>query len=343
MDLEQFWSDVFSEESARVLSAWALLDDAERASVHRFLETIVVDAERSPAQRCAARFALSVLSTHHAQAAVWLDEALTFARALAGEAAQQLQHAFGRLGGSLKADGSLVTQADVDTDRWVSAAIRSRYPTHGILSEEQDTAFHGQEWCWVIDPIDGTTNFAQGFPIWGVLIGLLHHGQPVLGVANFPLLGEQYSALRGRGAWLNGRSIQPAALRSDPQTGRPVLESHQLFACCTRSLRQGRLDLPLKLRVPGTTGYDLALVARGTCIGSLDKVVHVWDVAAMWPILLEAGGDVRAGLPTGTPFPLRPGQDYGRMTFSVLSACCHAAMTELERRLEAVFIGAHIA
>ena len=343
MDLEQFWSDVFSEDSARVLSAWSLLDDAERMSVHRLLETIVADVERSQAQRFAARFALSVISTRHAQSAAWLDEALAFACALASEAAQQLQQTFGQFGGSLKGDGSLVTQADLDTDRWMSAAIRSRYPDHGVLSEEQDTVFHGQEWCWVVDPIDGTTNFAQGFPIWGVLIGLLHHGQPVLGVANFPLLSEQYCALRGRGAWLNGRPIQPAALRSDPQTSRPVLENHLLFACCTRSLRQGRLDLPLKLRVPGTTGYDLALVARGTCVGSLDKAVHVWDVAAMWPILLEAGGEVRASLPTGTPFPLEPGRDYGPITFSVLSACGYGAMTEFERRLGEAFIGARIA
>jgi 3'-phosphoadenosine 5'-phosphosulfate (PAPS) 3'-phosphatase len=84
-------------------------------------------------------------------------------------------------------------------------------------------------------------------------------------------------------------------------------------------------------------------VARGTCIGSLDKVVHVWDVAAMWPILLEAGGEVHASLPTGTPFPLQPGHDYGPMTFSVLSACCHAALTEFERWLGEAFIGTHTA
>jgi myo-inositol-1(or 4)-monophosphatase len=337
VDLEQFWSDIFSEEAARVQAAWQLLDDTERASVCQLLEAITIDTERSKAQRGAARFALSVLSEDYRLVAAWLNEALTFAQRLADQAAQRLQVAFGGLNGSLKGDGSLVTQADVDTDRWLSAAIRSRYPDHGILSEEQDTAFHGQAWCWVIDPIDGTTNYAHGFPVWGVLIGLLHHGQPVLGVANFPLLDERYSALRGHGAWLNDSPIQTAAPDHDPQTGVLRLKPYHLFACCTRTLHQGRLDLPLKLRVPGTTGYNLALVAKGACVGSLDKVVHVWDVAALWPILLEAGGWLRASLPSGSPFPLQAGQDYGSLTFSVLAACCRAALIEFERQLGEAF------
>ncbi len=333
MDLEQFWGDIFSEESARIRAAWQSLEDAERASVHRLLETIVVDAERSKAQRVAAHFALRVVSEAYRATARQLEDALTFARRLTIEAAQRLRAAFGQLDGRLKDDGSLVTQADVETDRWLSAAIHERYPAHGILSEEQDTVFRGQEWCWVIDPIDGTTNFAQGFPVWGVLVALLHQGQPVLGVAYFPLLGEQYYALCGQGAWLNERPIQPAALRTDPRTGTLVIGEMRLFACCTRTLRQGRLDLPLKLRVPGTTGYNLALVAKGACVGSLDKVVHVWDMAAMWPIVLEAGGALRASIPGGTPFPLQRGQDYKALTFSLLAACCHAALAEFEHRL----------
>jgi len=297
---------------------------------------LVADRERSEAQRVAARFALAELSEHH-QAEAWLEEALAFARQLVEEAGQRLRAAFGQRTGSLKDDGSLVTQADVETDRWLSAVIRSRYPSHDILSEEQDTTFHDRAWCWVIDPIDGTTNFAQGFPVWGVLVALLHRGQPVLGVANFPLLAEQYYALSGRGAWLNGRPIQPAVLPADAHTGAPVFKGTHLFACCTRSVGQHRLDLPLKLRVPGTTGYNLALVARGACVGSLDKAAHIWDVAALWPILVEAGGCLRTNLPTNTPFPLQPGCDYGPETFSVLSACCHAAMVEFERRLGAAF------
>jgi Archaeal fructose-1,6-bisphosphatase and related enzymes of inositol monophosphatase family len=282
MDLEQFWGDIFSEESARIRAAWQSLEDAERASVHRLLETIVVDAERSQAQRVAAHFALRVVSEAYRATAQQLEDALTFARRLTIEAAQRLRAAFGQLDGRLKDDGSLVTQADVETDHWLSAAIHERYPAHGILSEEQDTVFRGQEWCWVIDPIDGTTNFAQGFPVWGVLVALLHQGQPVLGVAYFPLLGEQYYALRGQGAWLNERPIQPAALRTDPRTGALMIGETRLFACCTRTLRQGRLNLPLKLRVPGTTGYNLALVAKG-------RAWAAWTRSCMYGTWLRCG------------------------------------------------------
>jgi myo-inositol-1(or 4)-monophosphatase len=189
----------------------------------------------------------------------------------------------------------------------------------------------------VIDPIDGTTNFTWGFPAWGVLLALMHFGRPVLGVADFPMTDEQYYAVRGGGAWLNDAPIRAASIAQDEQTGEPLIQKTQLFACCTRTLQHGPPDIPVKIRVVGTTGYDLALVAKGACLGSLDVTSHVWDVAALWPLIEEAGGCIRTSLPREL-FPLLPGQDYGALDFSVLSACSPSVMAYLERRLADKFV-----
>ncbi len=335
MELDQLWEDIFSEDAERVRSAWAGLNAYERISVRRLLERITGDAQRIEAQRIAARFALTALEipcTGFMPEDDLPEGALDFARSLAHDTAHRLKATFGRLSAALKHDGTLVTQADIESDCRLSDAILARYPSHGILSEERDKIFRGQEWCWVIDPIDGTTNFTWGVPAWGVLIGLLHFGQPVLGVADFPMTDEQFYAVRGGGAWLNATPIHAAAVQQDEHTGEPVVQKTQLFACCTRTLQHGQPDIPMKLRIFGTTGYDLALVAKGACLGSLDMTSHVWDVAAVWPLIEEAGGCIRTNLQREL-FPLQRGQDYGALAFSILAACSPHLLAYLERQL----------
>jgi myo-inositol-1(or 4)-monophosphatase len=324
MELETFWEQVFSENASHVLAAWSGLRAEERAAVHDLLARIAIDGERSEGQRAAARFALATLAAVHTPgpgaSGAWLEDTLVFARDQAARTARQLKNGSGHAAASLKRDGTVLTESDIESDRRLGAAIRARYPEHGVLSEESDLVFRGHEWCWVIDPIDGTTNYARGFPIWGVLMALLHRGQPVLGVADFPMLGEQYWAARGRGAWLNGEPIRAATLDRD-ENGRPRPEKTHLFACCTRTLRFGAPAVPMKVRVPGNTGYDLAMIAKGTCIGSLDMAVHVWDVAALWPITHEAGA-ILMSESVDDVFPLREGTNYGAVQFSLLAACC---------------------
>lgn len=340
MELDQLWEDIFSEDAERVRGAWAGLNAYERLSVRRLLERITSDAQRIEAQRAAARFALTALEIRHPAVTPEHDlpeDALDFARNLAHDTGRRLKATFGRLTAALKRDGTLVTQSDIESDRRLSEAILARYPTHSILSEERDKIFRGQEWCWVIDPIDGTTNFTWGLPAWGVLIGLLHFGQPVLGVADFPMTDEQYYAVRGGGAWLNETPIHVATVNQDERTGEPIVQKTQLFACCTRTLQHGQPDIPMKLRIVGTTGYDLALVAKGACLGSLDMTSHVWDVAAVWPLIEEAGGCIRTNLQREL-FPLQAGQDYGSLAFSILAACSPSVMAYLERRLGDRFV-----
>ncbi len=326
-DLDAFWENILSGDAARVSLALRQLNDEERAATRDLLRAIAGDDERAIAQRIAAQFALGVQA--QSLPAPLPDGALRFARTLAHDTAQFLLATFGEGNADTKRDGTLVTQSDLESDRRLSEAILSRYPTHHILSEERDHVYQGQEWCWVIDPIDGTTNYTWGYPCWGVLIGLLHNGYPVLGVADFPHTREQFSAVLGEGAWLNGSKLQSLRLEADAQ-GRPQFIPTHLFACCTRTLQRGNLNLPLKVRLPGSTGYNLALVAKGACAGSLDVRSYVWDVAALWPVVEMAGGALRTTHPV---FPLRRGANYAEVSFGVLAGCSPAAADALAERL----------
>jgi myo-inositol-1(or 4)-monophosphatase len=331
-NLDAFWENVFSDDATRVRLALRRLSDEERITTCDLLRCIVADDERMEAQRAAAQFALGV---HAQMQPVNLPEgALEFARRLAGETAQFLLATFGAATADLKRDGTLVTQSDLESDRRLSEAILSRYPTHTVLSEERDRVYRGQEWCWVIDPIDGTTNYTWGYPCWGVLIGLLHDGYPVMGVADFPHTHEHFYAVHGEGAWLNGTKLQTLRLDEDAE-GRPQFSSSHLFACCTRTLKRGVPDVPMKLRLPGSTGYNLALVAKGAVAGSLDVKAHVWDVAALWPIAGMAGAEIQTTYPV---FPLKKDTNYGEVSFGVLAGCSLAAADALAAMLSDRFM-----
>ncbi len=262
----------------------------------------------------------------------FLLAALEYARCLAHKVSRKVIPGQQAVSAQAKQDGSLLTSFDLEAEAAVYQMIAASFPTHDWLSEESNQTFRGSEWTWVVDPIDGTTNFAQGFPVWGVLIGLLHKGFPVLGVMDFPLLGEQYYAARGLGAWVNGKPIQ---VLSPEQGGeRP---SSQLFACCSRTLKLGAWPLTAKARVVGTTAYNLALVSRGVCVGSLDQKVHVWDIAAAVPIIEEAGGCFKTNLSVPL-FPLRPGVNYRNVNFAVLAARSQAELSLYEQQLRGFFI-----
>ncbi|HEY3288868.1 MAG TPA: inositol monophosphatase family protein [Anaerolineae bacterium] len=334
MELDQFWAQVFSEDAAKVRDAWNWLTVDERVSLRAHLTQIVHDHERAMIQREAARFALRVLDI---PAFTLPDGALEFARQLAHQTGERLKVSSGQLIATTKQDGTLVTTSDIEADQHVAEAIASRYPEHAILSEEGDKVYRGQEWCWVIDPIDGTTNFTWGFPAWGVLIALLYKGEPVLGVADFPPAGQQLYAVRGQGAWRKTDSGQgDGAIRAARDE---TFTSTQLFAVGTRSLKPDAPMLPCKLRLPGSTGFDFALLASGACVGVYDSVVHVWDIAALWPIVEESGGMIVTNRPGGV-FPLQAGVDYYTVEFAALGAASTGILSESLVRLSDRFTAA---
>jgi myo-inositol-1(or 4)-monophosphatase len=212
----------------------------------------------------------------------------------------------GRVDPSAKADGTPVTDADLEADRVLTTAIRRVFPDHGIVSEEQETVAPGVDWCWIIDPIDGTSNFTAGLPYWCLSVALALEGEVVLGVVDAPTFGRRTVATRGGGAHRSGRRLHVRS-RVDWHDGR---NRHVPVMLTTGTARRARsAGLRLNPRVMGATALDLATVADGTAAASVAVIPKVWDVAAGSLLVTEAGG-ATVTLHGDPLLPMQPGLDY---------------------------------
>lgn len=244
---------------------------------------------------------------------------LKFAQDTTNFVGTQLLADFGQVQASHKADGSLVTKADKWADEQITAAISSHFPSHGILSEEAQHKFPNTDWCWIIDPLDGTTNFTRGIPIWGISIGLLYQGTPVFGYVHFPPIGQSFhgfwaheSGVTGleQGAFLNGRPIH---------SSKDAPSNHHFFNLCSRSISVMQKPFPCKIRMLGVASYNFLTVATGAVLGGVEATPKIWDIAGAW-VIVQAAGGVWVPLESESIFPLQVGQDYGSKPFPTLVA-----------------------
>lgn len=258
-----------------------------------------------------------------------LDD-LQLAIDVAQEAATIALANFGFSTARRKYDGTLVTETDEAIDQLVTVRLNSARPNDAVLSEEQSTAYDpANARTWVIDPLDGTTNFARGLPIWGISIGLLVNGLPSVGVLLFPVLGDLFQATRGGGAFLNGSPIVTMGTR----LVNAPLDDDQVFLECTRTRRRYNLDLPFKSRIFGSAAYHLCKVAEGCAVGGVEATPKLWDIGAAALILEEAGGAI---LPfSGEPiFPLPAlAADYGAHSMPLVHAASRAIAQQVIERV----------
>ena len=203
----------------------------------------------------------------------------------AGEAGAVALHYFNAVEARTKADHSVVTAADDEIERLLRDRIRLAYPDHGIVGEEQGSAPYDSEYLWALDPLDGTSSFVQGLPIWGISIGLLRHGIPVLGCFYMPLLNEWYEVDIEGPATFNGTPIAAAT--------ENLLHSESWICVPSNSHRRYAIDYPGKIRSLGSMAAYLCYVARGNAAGALVGYPKIWDLAAGLALLRRAGGDVR--------------------------------------------------
>lgn len=247
------------------------------------------------------------------------ETVLNFAQATTARVSPQLMQDFAQVHASLKADGSLVTQADQWADQELRNAIAETFPSHDVLSEEAEHVFRGAEWCWVIDPVDGTTNFTRGIPIWGISLGLLYRGTPIFGYVHFPPLNQSFHGFwyekelpelqnPPRGAFLNNRPIH-----TSPDSPSP----NHFFCLCARSTSILQQPIPCKVRMLGVTTYNFLAVASGATLGGVESTPKVWDIAAVWAILHAAGG-VWVPLDSKPVFPLTAEENYAYRSFPTL-------------------------
>ncbi|XZN98865.1 MAG: inositol monophosphatase family protein [Microcoleus sp.] len=248
------------------------------------------------------------------------DSILSFAQDTVDRVGQQLLQDFGTTQADEKDDGSLVTQSDNWADGEIRSAIASTFPTHGILSEEGEHVFPDTEWCWIVDPVDATTNFARGIPIWGISLGLLYRGTPVFGCVHLPPLSQTFHGFFAgdfveknlltdipQGAFLNGKPIRPTA---DKMSG------NHLFNLCSRSVGIGP-HLPSKVRMLGMATYNFLTVASGAVLGGVEATPKIWDIAGSW-VIVKAAGAVWLPLDSQAIFPLEVGKNYARVSYPTL-------------------------
>jgi myo-inositol-1(or 4)-monophosphatase len=236
------------------------------------------------------------------------DRILEVARSTAQRVGVQLLLDFGRVQGLEKADGSLVTESDRWADAEIRSSIAAAFPEHAILSEEAEHRCTDAQWTWIIDPLDGTTNFTRGIPLWGISIGLLYNAEPVFGYVYFPPINQAFHGYWAgnsgldlpTGAYLNDRSIHV----SQDEPG-----SNQFFSLCARSLQVWKPGFPCKIRMLGVATYNFLAVAAGASLGGVEATPKIWDLAAVWAILHAAGG-VWVSLRDEPTFPAIAGRDY---------------------------------
>jgi len=203
---------------------------------------------------------------------------------------------------------NLVTEADHAADKAIQAVIKKAFPEHGIVSEETAEKITASEFKWIVDPIDGTVNFANGIPICCVSIGLEQNGRMIMGAVYNPIFKEFYFAERGRGATLNDKKISVSnkteVLRSCLVTGFPYTYLDQPngpLQVFERLIRKG-----IPVRRLGSAAIDLCWVAAGRFDGFYEHQLNAWDSAAGFIIVEEAGGKV-TDLKGDTYSPYQPG------------------------------------
>ena len=199
-----------------------------------------------------------------------------------------------------KGDVDLVTEADRSSEKLIVERLTSTFPTHGIYGEEGTRRHMDREYRWYIDPLDGTTNFAHGFPVFCISMGLEHRpaglapdqdGELVAGIVYDPTRDELFAAQKGQGAWLNGRRIHVSRTDSLAEallaTGFPSRKRHaspnihfyQEFTLRSHGVRRA-----------GSAALDLAYVACGRMDAFWEFHLNPWDTAAGALLVLEAGG-----------------------------------------------------
>ena len=214
----------------------------------------------------------------------------------ANAGAHELQHFFhGKFTISHKEGiNNLVTQADFAAEKAIMKVIKSAFPNDGIVSEESPEIKSDSEYKWVIDPIDGTVNFANGIPICCVSIGLEHDGEMLMGAVYNPLINEFFFAEKAKGAFLNDKPIhvgdKTEVIRSCLVTGFPYTYINQPNGPLQVFGKLVSKGIPV--RRLGSAAIDLCWVAAGRFDGFYEHQLHPWDSAAGFLIVEEAGGKV---------------------------------------------------
>jgi len=218
---------------------------------------------------------------------------------------------FGNISASNKSDGSLITSCDLWSDKTIVDGLASIAPNEGVLSEEGGKLIPNTKAYWVVDPLDGTTNFAAGIPYWSISVARFVDGKPQSSFLIIPTLKKKFVSIKGKGVWLNNQKIDPS--RNNNQS--------ECVSLCSRSIKilqkKPKSTFPGKIRLLGVSSLNLTSVAMGQTFGAIESTPKIWDIAAAWLILEELNCSIE-WLETN-PLNLISGQNLSDINFPLIA------------------------
>ena len=217
---------------------------------------------------------------------------------------------FGNISASNKADGSLITSCDLWSDKTIVDGLASIAPDEGVLSEEGGKFIPNTKAYWVVDPLDGTTNFAAGIPYWSISVARFVDGKPQSSFLIIPTLKKKFVSIKEKGVWLNNQKIEP---KNNQKT--------ECVSLCSRSIKilqkKPNSIFPGKIRLLGVSSLNLTSVAMGQTYGAIESTPKIWDIAAAWLLLEELNCSIE-WLETD-PANLISGQNLSDVNFPLIA------------------------
>ncbi len=211
------------------------------------------------------------------------------------EASKIASRNFGKVVGTTKPEDNnqVLTETDLEVGKVLVERVLKKFPKHNVIDEEAGVIDNGSEFTWVIDPIDGTSNFAAGLPLYGIMMGLLENDQPVVGGVALPAFNEIYFAAKDQGAFCNGKRIR---VTKEKELSKSLvcwgIDGYQNNPDKTRRECQLLAEIVLRIRNFRSSNsiYDGMMVAKGVYGAYLHTNYAVWDIVAKQIIVEEAGG-----------------------------------------------------
>ncbi|MDO1444693.1 inositol monophosphatase [Rhodocytophaga aerolata] len=202
---------------------------------------------------------------------------------------------FGKVATTIKTgdNNQVLTQTDLEIGQKIIESIEKSFPTHNIIDEEAGVLDKGSAFTWVVDPIDGTSNFANGIPTYGIMIGLLEDATPIASGIALPAFGEMYIAEKNKGAYCNGQKL--AVTEQNNLLAALVaygVDGHQENPTLTYTECRLLAEIVLRIRNLRCSNsvFDLAMLARGSYGAVLNRTSRIWDNVAIHILVEEAGG-----------------------------------------------------
>ncbi len=219
---------------------------------------------------------------------------------------------FGNISASNKSDGSLITSCDLWSDKTIINGLENIAPNEGVLSEEGGKLVPNTNAYWVVDPLDGTTNFAAGIPYWSISIARFVGGRPQSSFLIIPTLKKTFTSIQGKGVWVNKKKVE-ANQRN---------KKSQCVSLCSRSIKilqkNPNSRFPGKIRLLGVSSLNLTSVAMGQTYGAIESTPKIWDIAAAWLLLEELNCSI--DWLEKDPLDLVAGQDLSEVNFPLIAS-----------------------